>query len=262
MRDLGENGRIRRWSAYEISARQARGCHGNSIGVESRIGVREPEVTLQHEPTRDREHERESRLEYDERVTHGVAAALGTAAAVRVERCDQITARHGERRSEAGEQCYEDHDARREGEGRRIDVDVAESRNALRPRGDECVRCKCRERDPAAAAQRTEYKRLRKQQGDDPAYARSDGGANRQFVTPRRRTREQQIGDVRAGDQQEEQDARANEPKCRSNIAEERVAHRPKCEVALVFVCGIGTVEFGVDALQVGEGGGDADARK
>ena len=74
-------------------------------------------------------------------------------------------------------------------------------------------------RQPEHAAGQREQDAFGQQLPDDAAASRADGRADRDLALAARRAHEQQVGDVRARDQQDEADGAEQDPERRPDVA-------------------------------------------
>ena len=139
-----------------------------------------------------------------------VSEARATAIAALFQRAAQIRARRFDSGNESKQNAGQNRQGERESQNAPVeahigaafpdarDVAGAEAQNGA----DAGVAC----RQTQNAAGQRQHHAFRKKLPDNPAASGSHRGANRNFPFPARRARQQQIGDIRAGDQQHEAD--------------------------------------------------------
>ena len=79
---------------------------------------------------------------------------------------------------------------------------------------------------PAAAPASERMRALGDELDEQAAAARAERGADRELLLPRLRSREQQVGEVRAGDEQHEPDGALQDPQRRRHVADDVVLER------------------------------------
>ena len=82
------------------------------------------------------------------------------------------------------------------------------------------------EEEPADRAQAREHEALGQHLADEPALPRAERGADRQLAIAAGGAHQQQVGDVRARDEQHQQDEDLEEVERRPEIADELIADR------------------------------------
>jgi hypothetical protein len=118
----------------------------------------------------------------------------------------QVHARSPQHRNQSEQDSGDERNEKREEQDAAVDADVVQSRNigraenAHRPNGREC------DEDSRRAARQAEQHALGQQLPEDARAARADCRADRDFFLASRRARQQQVRDVRAGDQQHKPD--------------------------------------------------------
>ena len=90
---------------------------------------------------------------------------------------------------------------------------------------------------PADAANRREHEALDEQLTEQPPAARAERGADRHFLLPLQRPREQQIRDVRADDHQHEEHRPEQHEQRRPQLrADERVGERDQVDAPVLHL--------------------------
>ena len=110
------------------------------------------------------------------------------------------------------------------------DAVLADARQAGRVDGEQRADADDAENRPEHAAGERQHDALGQQLAHDAAAARADGGAHGNLAPPAGRAHEQQVGDVRAGDQQHEADGADEHQQRRADVGDERFAHRHRRE--------------------------------
>ena len=121
-----------------------------------------------------------------------------------IEETVYFRARGLERRDDSEENAGDDRQQHRESEHGEIELDVLGPRDSGRPESDERFDSEMRQAKTEHRARSAEQQTLGQQLRDEPPASRAERFANRHFFLPRRRAGEHEVGDVRAGNQQNE----------------------------------------------------------
>ena len=179
-------------------------------------------------PGGDEQDDRERDLGDDERVARAVTLAAGAReAAAFLERRREVRRRELQHRDQAEEESCEQRNREREEQDERIDADLSSTRQPVGRIGDQRADAGVGETEPDDAADERERQALRQELPGDPARARAERGVDRQLLLPRLGAHQEQVGDVRAGDQQDEPDRAEQHPQHPADVADDVDRQRP-----------------------------------
>ena len=137
----------------------------------------------------------------------------------RLERRVQVHPQGAPRRRNAKQDARQDRNAEREGQNRTVDFDVVQSRDVAWIHGAYHVKRPARDQQADCATDHRHQQAFRKQLADDPRPARSQSGADGNFLLASRGAREQQVGYVRARDQQNQRHRAEQHQQCAAHVA-------------------------------------------
>ncbi len=137
-----------------------------------------------------------------------------------LERRRQVRRGELEDRQQAEEQPGNERDAEREEQHQRVDADLGGPRQSIRRIGDENAQAGVGQDEANDAARQREREALREELPRDSAPAGAERGMNREFLLPRFGPHEEQVRDVRAGDEQHEADGPEEHPKDAPDVAD------------------------------------------
>ena len=176
------------------------------LRLEADVARRQGRERAAEQAGSDHEHQRQRDLPDDERAgdraapgraaVAGVRDRLGGVEPPRPPRRDQAEADGGQHRQRHHEPHEPPVDRQRERDRIVGGADL----------GDEEARAPDRQQQAGHGARYGEEQALGQELPDQPAVRRAEGQARRQLVAPRRGARQQQVGDVGAGDEQDERD--------------------------------------------------------
>ena len=130
-------------------------------------------------------------------------------------------------RQQPEEQSGQHRDAEREEKDQGVDPDFRGARQAVRCVGDERADARVGEPEADDAAGKGEGHAFRQQFPGDPAGSRAERGVDRQLLLPRFGSDQEQVGDVRAGDEQNEADSAEEHPQHATDISDDIGRERP-----------------------------------
>ena len=129
------------------------------------------------------------------------------------------------RRADGGRQAKhdtgEDRYGERERENRSIDAEHVESRDIAGIYRPDDIEARQGNQQADRAAHHAEQHAVEEQLSDEAMPGRTERGADRQFFLAAGGAREQQVGDIRAGDQQHERDRSEEHEHCASHVADD-----------------------------------------
>ena len=147
-------------------------------------------------------------------------AAFARAARAVLQRRRHVRARVLDDRDRAKQQAGADRDRQREQQHDRIERDLVQPRQLRRLQVDEQLDAAVGERGADGAADQRDDQRLRHQlPGHAPGFG-AEREADRQLLLPRLGAHQEQVGDVRARDQQHEADRAEQNPQHRADVAD------------------------------------------
>ena len=188
-----------------------------SVGLESEVLVLQRHQAAREQTRADDEHERDGDLKNDEPLARQ-RGAIGRRSSAAAQRVHRIGLRHdprGHRREDRrGEERH--HHGESENRRRRRRVDRNERRAAERGRDDD-ARAEIRDEDARRAAGQREHEPAREHLADEPPPARAERRPHRELK--RLRAREQQVREIRAGNEQDERRDHRRAPEGRPRTA-------------------------------------------
>src|SRR5262245_24787275 len=200
------------------------------VGAKARIDLQQFLEAPDEQASADEHDDRQRDLGHHQRAAEVAQLDAGRTPAAFLQCLIEINAGNFERRQRAEQNAGQQ--ARAEGERERRPVNTYRLETRDLPRHDsQQARPQYRyaqggqrkSRDSAEQRQQQAFdQKLPNQTATPGAYC----GANRQFTLSSRRLRQQQVGDVRAGDQQDERDGREDQQNYGAQIAGEVMAHR------------------------------------
>ena len=175
--------------------------------VEAEVECRQARERANEQPRRDDQHERQRHLGDDERIAEGMRAFAGHRPRLLLERVGRFGPPPAQGRPHPEQQCRERGDGRRERHRppvqRQVQRHVVARRRQL---VHQQLAAPLREQQSARGADAGEQQALGEQLPGNPESRGADRQPDAQLVPARRRARQQQVGDVGAGDQQDEDD--------------------------------------------------------
>ena len=153
--------------------------------------------------------------------------ALGDDVAVERSPCRSPGAKDGDRRPHADRRPGDDDEQGSHGEDAQVDRRIRDARNARRRHRHERLEEGERDEEPDAARREREQQALGERQARESHPARADGGPDRELPAALADTRQHEVGDVHAGDQQEDGHRAHEQPGDARGIADPPVAQQP-----------------------------------
>ena len=224
--------------------------------VEAHVHAIEREEAPHHEARARKEHERQHDFSDDQRAgpAPGAQAAGAAAAAAFLHHLVDVGLGHVKRWREAEDERGRDAHPRKEDDDDGIDRELHPVRLALvgqhRVEDPDAAQGQAQPEHAADARQQDAFDQ---QLTHDPPAARAERHADRNLARPLCRPREQQVGDVGAGDQQHEADRAHQRPEDQRNLrAGDAVV--VENEIGLDVLVGVGKIvrELVFDDLQLG----------
>ena len=215
--------------------RQPRAHH--AVRVESGLDALERHGAANEQARADEQHQRDGQLTDDQARAQPVAhpAHRGAASALLEDRLHI-----GSRRPDRGGQPEEDgagqRDEEREPHHDRVERGLLEARHAVGRGRDERADAPGGKRKPRRRGDQREDEALGEELPDHAAAAGAERGANRHLPGPRGPARQKQVGDVAAGDQQNEADGPEEDEEPLPVVADELFHHRRDREAQLRIV--------------------------
>jgi hypothetical protein len=118
----------------------------------------------------------------------------------------ELHARHLQRRREPEQHARRQRNAQGEGERREVHADLLEAWQIGRRRGHQCRHAPARENEPDAPSDHAQQRTLSEKLSDQSRAPAADGRPHHHLAGSRRRPREEQVGDVRARNQEYKRD--------------------------------------------------------
>ena len=190
--------------------------------------------TAEHQAGADEQQHCERHLHDDERVPEALAgAAARDALAAVLERVGQIDAQRAERRREAEQHARQERHDGREDEDGDVEPDAREARDVgwVPPRHEPDAGVRQAKADDGA--RRRQHEALGEQLAHHPDPVGAERRAHGHLALARLRAREQQVGDVGAGDEQQEADGTEEQPDRAADGTDDLVGEREHDRVEL-----------------------------
>ncbi len=193
------------------------------------LGVREAGLDVpqrleraDHQAGADEEHHGQCDFRCHQRVARPVTfASVARAASAGLQGGRQVRPGELHRRQEAEQQAGEQRHANREEHDRSVDPDVLDPGKPFgRHRNEEADAC-VGERQPHDATRESQRHRLREQFAHDPAAAGAERRLHREFLLSPLGPDEEQVGDIRTGDQEDDSDRAEQHPEHAADVADD-----------------------------------------
>ena len=202
------------------------------VGDESRIHLLQVQQTPHEQARAGKQHERQRNFSDDERLTQSVAASAARSAPFVLQRVARLGARRVQRRHQTEHDRGGDGEAEREQQHAGIECTPRRRGMSHRTGRDQCRLAPRREQQPPAPAEHGERQRLGEQLADDPPATRAERRADRHLAPPHCSSREQQIRDIGARDEQHHADRGEEDEKPglvipHQHATQRHRAHRP-----------------------------------
>ena len=184
------------------------------------------EEAPRHQAGADQQDDRDRDLGGDEDVAQAAALAPGPGAASFVERVLEPDGGGLERGRESEEDARDERDGEGGEEDARVQAHLGQARDAFRGERHEDLQRPRPERRAGHAAGHREDERLREELADRAPAAGAEGRAQRDLPLPRRGPGEEHVGDVRAGDREDEADGGEQDEQRRPHVADDLLEKR------------------------------------
>src|SRR5262245_58562986 len=171
-----------------------------------------------------------------QRATQTIATRSGAALRALFHGFLQFDPRALPRRSKTKNDRRRQRKEQREAERRQVERDLTHAREVRRQQSRQGVHAPPRQQQTEQAAGQSERQIFRQQLSQHPPARRAQSGAHRQLAPPRRRPRQQQVGDVGARDQQHAADRAEQQPERSARVADQVSLQRDDAVEAIV-VC-------------------------
>ena len=175
---------------------------------EAGVDARELREAAQEERGADEQHDGHRDFGDQEAASHPPSARRRRRSSALLEHRANRAARRLPRGREAEEDACREGDAKREEQHRQVDRDVGRARNAARAQRLDRTNGQIREQEPDGAAGQGQDDAFGEHLQDEPAAAGAESRADRDLFPADRRAHQQQVGDVRARDQDDHADGR------------------------------------------------------
>ena len=175
-------------------------------GVESRTNLLQRDEASHHQSRTDQQHEREGHFRNHEHAAHADLRLRRGRIRPGPQRPVHVDAGGAQRRDEAERERRRGGDADSKQQNVRVDPDGIHTGQVRRIHPHEPARTQPCEEDTKQPAKSREHQTLRRQLPQQPAAARAKRTTHCQFTFAGGGAREQQVGDIRTGNQQEHAD--------------------------------------------------------
>src|SRR5205085_1920031 len=176
------------------------------VRIEARIHIPQAHKSTHHQSSTDKQHQGGGQLNDDEHALRARARAAEPASIV-LESAEQIPGGNFEGRRQTEESSGHHRDYKCECQYVTIECYAGCTRQGLRKQRQSCMSSPLRQQQSEQAAAHGKQHALGKKLADNPALGRTQGKANSKFAAARSGSRQQEIGDVHAGDQENEPDS-------------------------------------------------------
>src|SRR5262245_40245196 len=209
-----------------LRPRQAHAHRQYILRVKAGINSLQPREAANEQPRAKEQNERYRDFENDQRVAQPLGPHAARALSALFERLCQVEPRRLERRREAEDDAGRERYPQCEAEHRRVDLHLRQVEQIGRGERYEQIGPPPRQRQSGQAAQPGEQQTLGQQLPDDATAIRAQRSAHGNFPPPPRGARQQQVGNVRAGDQEHHPDRAEQHEQRQTNLARELRAQR------------------------------------
>ena len=233
----------------KLAAARAKPHRDDVIGGKSRRHALELDETLDQQSGASEEHQRECHFGDDQETAQPAARTAKAALALRIpspslEPGMEIGPRRADCWRQAKDDAGEDRYGERERENRSVDAEHVEPRDVAGIDRPYDIETRQRDQQADRPAHQAEQHALEKQLSHQALPRRAERGADRHFFLAAGGTRQQQVGDIRAGDQQHERDRSEEHEHCPAHVADDLLEQRNDADgkrpVALVLVANPG----------------------
>ncbi len=241
----------KRWILGERGALQHHPHRHGTIGDEARIDPRELDETSNQQPGRDQQHDGKRRLGHHQRATQAMTTAIASPSAC-MDELQQASSSRLQRRDDAEHQRRED--GARKAKSTTVPLTATASRRGM---SAGCAHTSTRtaayaSSTPTAPPTDAQHDGLCHELPHQPSAAGAKRRPHRQFATARRAAREQQAGDVGAGDQQHQRDGAEQHEQRRACFADQQLEQRRRAEGEALVGVGKRLLQELADAPDVG----------
>ena len=190
--------------------------------VEPRIHRHQVRETLDQQTGADHQRDGERHLADHERAAHPAPRADGRRPASRFSQCEsEIADAQMQRRRETEDHARADGDEQREREHAAVDADGSGARNALRSGSDEDLEPESRQRHSSRRAGDRQHEALGDELPDQSSAPGTECGAKRELLVTTLGADEQQVGEIRARDEEDEPNRGLEKPQRPSDAADD-----------------------------------------
>ncbi len=239
--------------AFGIAARgQAQPKHERALGLEPRIHMAELREAPQEEAGARQERDREGHLRHRERAAHPAPAAREQAASAFAKGCGGGPPRGEDRGYGAEHDRGEEGAGHGEGDHHAVQPDLLEARHVAGLQQEDQIAAPGRDDQARAGPESTQHGRLREELAHEAAAARAHRRAHGELPLARRGARQQQVRDVRAGDQQDEAHRAEQDEERRAHLSDHGLVQRAHGEAHALVRIGIGGGQARADGGRLG----------
>ncbi len=250
---LGLGGAVARRGQRDLEGRRSFQRKSGIDALEGRHGA-------EHQAGADEQDERERDLGDDEQIAQPSAVRRPRAAAVHgAGQRRRVGPGGGDRGAESEEDAGRDRDGEREDQDAAVDRDRCRLGEAQRKNPDEQVEAPRRERHSQQSSRAREQDALGQQLTEDASAGGAEGDAQGDLAAPRERAGEQQVGDVGAGDQENERHRSEQGQQRRPGRVRQLPVERQQVHVVPGVGFGKGLLQRRLDRVEVGGGRGGRD---
>ena len=185
----------------------------------------QPREAFDHEPGANQQDDGNCRFRDDEHRARRSGALPGRAArAVVLQECGRIPSQNGNGRDQAEHDAGDEREREGEQQHGHVQRGFGRAWNLRRAQRDQRLDAPHADREPGRRAGERQDDPLGQQLRDDAAASRAKRRANGELAPPRRRAHQQQVRDVGARNQEQQDDARLQNEERRADVADELIA--------------------------------------
>jgi hypothetical protein len=210
-------------------ARQLDAGAQHAAGVEAEVHTLQRQRGANQQAGADQQHQRQRDFRHDQQLSSAIVRDPHATAAATAQHPMRVGARGSPRWHQAEQQAAAHGDGDGDADRQRIEPGLFEARHALGREPDKGVDGDEGEEQAAGGPERRQHQALGQQLPHDPAAARAHCRSHRQFLRAHRTARQQQVGDIAAGDQQHQADGTEQDEQLLAIVADEvagEVEHR------------------------------------
>ena len=207
--------------------------------IEARVHPTQSSEAAHEQAGADQKHEGQGHLGHDQRAAHRGIAGVGVRPAAVLERLVRIGPREAPCGDRAREKARDQSDPEREREHGTVHAGFGDQRHLVAEKRDDRVDARPGDDEAERAAREGHERRLGQQLPDDPGPVGAERRADRDLLAAGERSGEDEVGHVRARDEQHEADRAEQHPERPPHVADEVLVERDHRRAPALVVRGI-----------------------